>query len=68
MAATTSHRNAAPRATAKRELETSPKESPPKLAEDLVEYLIAYARENPGYAALGCIGVGFVLGWKLKPW
>ena len=24
--------------------------------------------DNPGYAALACIGVGFILGWKLKPW
>lgn len=36
--------------------------------EDLVEYLTCYARQNPGHAALACLGVGFVLGWKLKPW
>jgi hypothetical protein len=35
---------------------------------DIVEYLTQYARENPGHAALACMGVGFVLGWKLKPW
>lgn len=35
---------------------------------DLIEYLTAYARQNPGRAALFCLGVGFVLGWKLKPW
>ena len=35
---------------------------------DLVEYAIDYARENPGHAALICMGIGFVLGWKLKPW
>ena len=38
------------------------------LKEDLVEYLSCYARQNPSHAALFCIGVGFVLGWKLKPW
>jgi hypothetical protein len=35
---------------------------------DLVEYLKEYARENPEVAALWCFGIGFVLGWKLKPW
>ena len=37
MAATTSHRNAATLATAKREVETRPKETPPRIAEDLVD-------------------------------
>ena len=37
-------------------------------AEDIVEYLKAYAREKPEAAALWCLGIGFVLGWKLKPW
>jgi hypothetical protein len=27
-----------------------------------------YIRENPESAALWCLGIGFVLGWKLKPW
>jgi len=27
-----------------------------------------YAEENPQSFALICLGVGFVLGWKLKPW
>jgi hypothetical protein len=36
--------------------------------EDLVEYLRDYAREKPEAAALWCLGVGFILGWKLKPW
>ena len=35
---------------------------------DLVEYLKDYAREKPEVAALWCVGIGFVLGWKLKPW
>jgi len=39
-----------------------------EITSDIVDYLTEYARENPGYAALACIGVGFVLGWKLKPW
>jgi len=35
---------------------------------DLVYHLSEYARENPTTAALWCLGIGFVLGWKLKPW
>ncbi len=27
-----------------------------------------YAQENPEAAALWCLGLGFVLGWRLKPW
>jgi len=30
--------------------------------------MIQYARKKPGSAALISLGVGFVLGWKLKPW
>jgi hypothetical protein len=36
--------------------------------EDLVEYMTCYAKQNPAHAALVCLGVGFILGWKLKPW
>ena len=35
---------------------------------DLVEYFKEYAREKPEVAALWCFGIGFILGWKLKPW
>lgn len=35
---------------------------------DLIEYAKSYAREKPEVAALWCLGIGFVLGWKLKPW
>ncbi len=35
---------------------------------DIVEYLKAYAREKPDVAALWCFGIGFIVGWKLKPW
>jgi len=43
-------------------------ESPQEITRDMVEYITEYARQKPGHAALACIGVGFVLGWKLKPW
>lgn len=44
--------------------------NPPKLQpkDDLVNYVTAYAKENPGVVALWCFGIGFVVGWKLKPW
>jgi hypothetical protein len=35
---------------------------------DLIDYLKEYAREKPEVAALWCLGIGFILGWKLKPW
>jgi ElaB/YqjD/DUF883 family membrane-anchored ribosome-binding protein len=43
-------------------------QSTPEATQDMMEAVTEYARENPGYAALICLGVGFVLGWKLKPW
>jgi hypothetical protein len=59
------------RHNAKKELEASAGEcadDAKKLTHDLVDYLKEYAKENPGTAALWCLGVGFVLGWKMKPW
>jgi hypothetical protein len=35
---------------------------------DLVDFARQYAREKPEVVALWCLGIGFVLGWKLKPW
>ena len=35
---------------------------------DITEYVREYAREKPEVVALWCLGIGFVLGWKLKPW
>lgn len=35
---------------------------------DLVDYAKAYAQEKPEVVAMWCFGVGFILGWKLKPW
>ena len=39
-----------------------------QLCRDMRAYFKEYARENPETVALWCLGVGFVLGWKLKPW
>jgi hypothetical protein len=38
------------------------------IATDVLDQLGEYARENPVSFALCAFGVGFVLGWKLKPW
>jgi hypothetical protein len=35
---------------------------------DMVDYLKDYAREKPEVAAIWCLGIGFILGWKLKIW
>lgn len=37
-------------------------------ASDLVAYFFKYSRQRPEVVALWCLGVGFALGWKLKPW
>ena len=39
-----------------------------EVAADVLDYLKEYAREKPEVAALWCLGIGFILGWKLKPW
>jgi len=36
--------------------------------EDFITYLREYTRERPEVVALTCFGIGFILGWKLKPW
>jgi len=48
--------------------ESGTADSATKPAEDIVQYLTTYAKEKPDVAALWCFGIGFVLGWKLKPW
>lgn len=37
-------------------------------AKDFVCYVKEYARQKPDVAALWCFGIGFILGWKVKPW
>ena len=41
---------------------------PMKLSDDLWDYFQAYARAKPEVVAMWSFGIGFVLGWKLKPW
>ncbi len=37
-------------------------------ADDFLAYLREYSRERPEVVALTCFCVGFILGWRLKPW
>ena len=39
-----------------------------QLCNDVMAYFREYGRENPEMVALWSLGIGFVLGWKLKPW
>jgi AMMECR1 domain-containing protein len=41
---------------------------PLKPSQDLLEYAKEYARQKPEVVALWCFGMGFIVGWKLKPW
>jgi len=38
------------------------------MAEDTVESVTRFVHEKPGTALLWALGIGFVLGWRLKPW
>jgi hypothetical protein len=49
-------------------IEGAPAAREPHPLSDLRAYLEQRARQNPATAALVCFGIGFVLGWKLKPW
>jgi hypothetical protein len=37
-------------------------------ATDLADYVREYSRQRPEVVAIVCFGLGFILGWKLKPW
>lgn len=38
------------------------------MAGDALDRLTNYAKEKPIAFGLWAMGIGFVLGWKLKPW
>ena len=38
------------------------------MANDALDRMRQFAREKPTTFALYALGIGFVLGWKLKPW
>jgi hypothetical protein len=39
-----------------------------KAADEVFDRVKNYAREKPVAFGLWALGVGFVLGWRLKPW
>jgi hypothetical protein len=39
-----------------------------ELLEGARQAFCRFAREKPEVTALTCLGIGFLLGWKLKPW
>jgi len=47
---------------------TMEENDPIEMGRDMVEYVREYVRENPETAALYCLGIAFILGWKLKIW
>lgn len=53
-----------PETSAARPGEPADRNAPP----EFTAYLKEYARERPEVVALWCFGIGFILGWKLKPW
>lgn len=38
------------------------------MANDALDRMKQFAREKPTTFAFYALGIGFVLGWKLKPW
>ena len=57
-------------ATRKREnpSENRQEHNPLQPVDDMMDYLRNYAREEPEIMACVCLGIGFILGWRLKPW
>jgi hypothetical protein len=43
-------------------------DDPLRPMEDLIDYVREYSRQKPEVVAFTCFAVGFILGWKLKPW
>lgn len=36
--------------------------------DDLMNYAQEFARQRPGACALWIFALGFIVGWRLKPW
>jgi hypothetical protein len=45
-----------------------PRGSREPATKSVLEHFHEYRRARPGIVALWCVGIGFVLGWKLKLW
>ncbi len=68
MASNTASTRSQPNARPSDRGETSGRSQELSPTQDLMDYFREYAREKPEVVALWCLGIGFVLGWKLKPW
>ena len=38
------------------------------MAEDVVDSVKTYVKDEPVKAMFWALGIGFVLGWRIKPW
>ena len=47
------------------QVRTAPREP---MTKNALEHFQEYGCERPEIVVLWCFGIGFVLGWKLKPW
>lgn len=56
-----------PTPTSEDRFRTAARQQPHPL-DDCIAYLKDYAAKKPEVAAMWIFGIGFVLGWKLKPW
>ena len=45
-----------------------PAETLAETTKSAFDHFREYGRERPGVLALWCVGIGFMLGWKLKLW
>jgi hypothetical protein len=43
-------------------------EYPTQMVDTMIDNVKEYAKERPEVVVLWAFGIGFVLGWKLKPW
>ncbi len=50
------------------DVESANEDERPTAMELLVDAAKEYARERPEGVAIWAFGIGFLVGWKLKPW
>ena len=63
--ATSTEEHTVPKSRNETQVRTGP---PAPTTKSAFEYFREYGRERPEIVALWCFGIGFVLGWRLKPW
>ena len=63
--ASSTEEHTVPKSRNETQVRTEPHE---RTTKSIFEHFHEYGRERPEVVALWCFGIGFVLGWKLKPW